>query len=53
MKAKSLKIPVTPELHLDEVVQVSGDLQSGMQVVVEGNERLRPGQPVRILESAG
>lgn len=47
------QIPVTPVLHLDEVVQVTGELQSGMAVVVEGNERLRPGQPVRILESEG
>ena len=47
------QIPVTPVLHLDEVVQVTGDIQVGMTVVVEGNERLRPGQPVRILESQG
>ena len=47
------QIPVNPLLHLDEVVQVSGELEQGMMVVVEGNERLRPGQPVRILESEG
>ena len=52
-EGKVAQVPVKPELHLDEVVQVSGNLQPGMTVVVEGNERLRPGQPVRILESAG
>ena len=47
------QIPVTPVLHLSEVVEVTGDLQPGMTVVVEGNERLLPGQPVRILDSTG
>ncbi len=47
------QVPVNPGLHLDEVVEISGELQPGMTVVVQGNERLRPGQPVRILESEG
>ena len=47
------QIPVTPLLHLDQFVEVAGELQAGMTVVVEGNERLLPGQPVRILESTG
>ena len=47
------QIPVMPVLHLDDVVQVDGELESGMTVVVQGNERLRPGQPVRILEAEG
>ncbi len=47
------QIPVNPILHLDEVVQVAGDLEPGMTVVVEGNERLLPGQAVRILEAEG
>ena len=29
---------------------VSGDLAEGEQVVIRGNERLRPGQPVRIVQ---
>lgn len=33
-------------------IQVSGDLAAGDRVVVRGNERLRPGQPVRILDGA-
>lgn len=33
-----------------ELFAVEGPLKEGDRVVVEGNERLRPGQPVRILE---
>ena len=44
------EIPVKPIVHLDDFVEVTGDIQEGMVVVVEGNERLFPGQPVRILE---
>lgn len=47
------QVPVTPVLHVEGVVQVAGELQPGMQVVVEGNERLRSGQAVRLLETAG
>jgi len=45
------QVPVKSVVHLDELVEVTGDVQEGMTVVVEGNERLFPGQPVRILES--
>ena len=40
--------PVPVELGLSEAgrIQVIGQLQPGQQVVVEGNERLRPGQHV-------
>jgi RND family efflux transporter MFP subunit len=31
------------------LVEVRGDLKAGAKVVVRGNERLRPGQPVRII----
>ena len=47
------QIPVTPVLHLQKVVEITGDLKEGMTVVVEGNERLLPGQPVRILDAKG
>ncbi|MGB0910495.1 MAG: efflux RND transporter periplasmic adaptor subunit [Nitrospirales bacterium] len=52
-EGKVSQIPVTPVLHLDQVVQVTGEIEAGMTVVVQGNERLRPGQSVRILESEG
>lgn len=32
-----------------EIIDSSGTLKAGMQVVTRGNERLRPGQPVRII----
>lgn len=45
------QVPVTPVMHFDDRLEVKGELQKGMTVVVEGNERLFPGQPVRILAS--
>ena len=44
------QIPVTSGVHLDDIVEVTGTLREGMTVVTEGNERLFPGQPVRILD---
>jgi len=44
------QVPVTSVVHLDDRIEVKGEVQEGMTVVVEGNERLFPGQPVRILE---
>jgi len=44
------QVPVTPLTHFKEFVEVQGAIEEGMQVVVEGNERLLPGQSVRILE---
>ena len=44
------QIPVKSIVHLDDFVEVAGDIEEGMVVVVEGNERLFPGQPVRILD---
>ena len=46
------QVPVVSVSHVNNDVEVSGQLESGMVVVVEGNERLFPGQPVRILEEA-
>ena len=36
--------------HVNNEVEINGQLEPGMIVVVEGNERLFPGQPVRVLE---
>jgi RND family efflux transporter MFP subunit len=44
------QVPVTLINHFDEFVEVQGAIEEGMQVVVEGNERLLPGQSIRILE---
>lgn len=46
------QIPVTLLMHLEKGVEISGPIQEGMTVVIEGNERLFPGQPVRILDEA-
>ena len=45
------QIPVTTVLHVDDLVEIEGQIQVGMTVVVEGNERLFPGQPVRVLDA--
>lgn len=45
------QIPVTAVLHVDNLVEIEGPVQAGMDVVVEGNERLFPGQPVRVLDA--
>lgn len=34
----------------DSMIEVKGSIKAGMQVVTRGNERLRPGQPVQIIE---
>ncbi len=44
------QVPITSVEHVNNEVEISGDLKPGMIVVVEGNERLFPGQPVRVLE---
>lgn len=40
---------VKPLGHFEEMVEVEGPVEEGMQIVVSGNERLLPGQPVRLL----
>ena len=44
------QVAVIPINHFEDLVEVQGGIEEGMQVVVEGNERLLPGQSVRILE---
>ena len=44
------QVPVVSVNHVNSEVEVEGSLKPGMIVVVEGNERLFPGQPVRVLE---
>jgi RND family efflux transporter MFP subunit len=40
------KVEVTLGIAQGSLIQVMGDLAAGQQVVVVGNERLRPGQPI-------
>ena len=43
-------VPVKVTGYYDGNVAVEGPLKPGDQVVVRGNERLRPGQPVKVLK---
>ncbi len=44
------QVPVVTVNHVNNEVEINGQLEPGMIVVVEGNERLFPGQTVRVLE---
>lgn len=46
---KAVSRPVKPGLAYSGYVAVDGDLQPGDQAIVRGNERLRDGQPIRII----
>ncbi len=41
-------VPVEVGGSIDDWIQVIGDIKAGDQVVVVGNERLRPGQPIAV-----
>ena len=45
---KALPVPVKIIGYYDGDVAVEGNLKPGIQVVIRGNERLRPGQAVTI-----
>ncbi|NIT14224.1 MAG: efflux RND transporter periplasmic adaptor subunit, partial [Candidatus Dadabacteria bacterium] len=42
-------VPVSPGFAFKDLIQVSGQISKGQQVVIRGNERLRPNQPVKII----
>jgi RND family efflux transporter MFP subunit len=42
-------VPVETGAAHGPLIEVTGDLKPGQKVVVRGNERLRPGQPVQII----
>lgn len=44
------QVPVVVVNHVNSSVEITGNLEPGMMVVIEGNERLFPGQSVRVLE---
>jgi len=46
---KALQVPVVPGESYGSKVEVSGKIEPGQMVVVQGNERLRGGQAVRII----
>jgi multidrug efflux pump subunit AcrA (membrane-fusion protein) len=45
-KAKARPVPVQLGIATESWIEVKGELKPGQQVVVEGNERLRPGGEV-------
>jgi hypothetical protein len=46
-QGKAFPVPVTISGYYGNDAAVKGDLQPDQKVVVRGNERLRPGQPVQ------
>jgi multidrug efflux pump subunit AcrA (membrane-fusion protein) len=45
-QGKAFPVPVTINGYYGNDAAVKGGLEPGQQVVIRGNERLRPGQPV-------
>ena len=43
-------LPVELGNASDSMIEIKGAVEPGMQVVTRGNERLRPGQPVQIIQ---
>ena len=41
-------VPVALGIASGPLIQIAGDVKPGDQVVVRGNERLRPGQPIKV-----
>lgn len=48
LDGKAVPVPVETGIALEGLIQVKGGVLGGQKVVVRGNERLRPGQPVKI-----
>ena len=49
MKVAAQPLPVSTGMAYEDKIQVIGPVQTGQFVVVKGNERLMPNQPVKIL----
>jgi len=49
-EGKAFPVPVQVQGYHDAAAAVSGSLKAGEQVVIRGNERLRPGQAVVVAE---
>ena len=50
---KARRISVATGIGSDDLIEVIGPIKAGDQVVVRGNERLRPGQDVAVQEISG
>ena len=49
-EGKAVQVPVTPGIYTDGLVEITGNVAAGASVVTQGNERLFPGQVVRVLK---
>jgi RND family efflux transporter MFP subunit len=47
-QGKAFPVPVTISGYFGNEAAITGELEPGQRVVVRGNERLRPGQPVHV-----
>ena len=45
-------VPVSLGFAFEDMIQVSGQISKGQQVVIRGNERLRPNQPVKVINGS-
>ena len=48
-EGKAMQVAVTPGVYTDGLVEITSGVPEGASVVTQGNERLLPGQAVRIL----
>jgi len=51
-KKTVVPVPVQAGTSLGSWIEVSGELKAGDQVVIQGNERLRPDQEVGIMKAS-
>lgn len=47
---KAAPIPVETGIAYDGLIEIVGPVKAGMTIIVRGNERVRPGQSVRIVD---
>lgn len=47
---EAVKVAVKTGVAADDMMEVIGNVEEGDRVVIRGNERLRPGSPVQIIE---
>lgn len=45
----AMRVEVEPGVSRDNQIEILGDLEPGQQVIVDGNERVRPGQSLQVI----
>ncbi len=50
---KAERVAITTGVAMGEFIQVSGALEPGDQIIVNGGERLRPGQSIKVINPTG